>query len=225
MITEKQQKAQATLEDPRWSRVLARDAGFAGEFVYSVKTTGVYCRPDCPSRRARPENVSFHDSPAAAERAGFRPCKRCRPDQLSPTDRQRETIEALCRLIEAAEQIPTLAQLAAKAGISSYHLHRLFKQWTGLTPRTYAKALRARRVRQALGDADSVTEAFHRAGYNSSGRFYAESNQLLGMMPDRYRCAGARTRVQYAVTECFLGAVLVAQTELGICAVLLGDAA
>ena len=223
MNTAKQQRAQITLQDPRWSRILARDPQAAEHFVYSVKTTGVYCRPDCASRRARPENVAFHDSPADAERAGFRPCRRCRPDTISPTDQQRTLIETLCRFIETAEQIPTLAELSAQAGLSSYYLHRRFKQWTGLTPSAYAKAHRASRVRQALSDTRSVTEAVLEAGYNSSGRFYAESNQLLGMTPGRYRAAGAHTRIQFAVAQCFLGAVLVAQTDLGICAILLGD--
>lgn len=218
-----EQQSQANCADARWSAVLRRDPGADGEFVYGVKTTGVYCRPSCPSRTARPENVDFFNTAQEAQRAGFRPCKRCRPDQASADAPQRAKIAALCRMIDAAPQPPTLAELAASAGLSRYHLHRVFKQFTGLTPHQYAKARQALRLRDALDQADTITDAFNDAGYGSSGRFYAESTQVLGMTPGTYRAAGANMQIQFAVGDCSLGAVLVAQSELGICAILLGD--
>ncbi|UTW14315.1 bifunctional DNA-binding transcriptional regulator/O6-methylguanine-DNA methyltransferase Ada [Marinobacterium rhizophilum] len=218
-----EQSPQETRADPRWSAVVRRDADADGEFVYGVRTTGVYCRPSCPSRSARPENVSFYAGPAQASQAGFRPCKRCRPDQNSAQDEQRRKIAELCHLIDTASQLPTLAQLATHAGLSPYHLHRLFKQLTGLTPHQYGKARRAQRLREALDQDGSITDAFNDAGYGSSGRFYTESTQVLGMTPGTYRAAGANTDIQFAVGECSLGPVLVAQSNKGICAILLGD--
>jgi AraC family transcriptional regulator of adaptative response/methylated-DNA-[protein]-cysteine methyltransferase len=217
------QQAQIICADPRWRAVLNRDGSADGRFVYAVVTTGIYCRPSCPSRTALPENVRFHADSSAAERAGFRPCKRCHPDQASVQERQRNTIAALCRMIESAPQLPTLEELAARAGLSGHHLHRLFKQFTGLTPRQYAKAHQARRLRDALDQSETITDAFNAAGYGSSGRFYAESTQVLGMTPGSYRAGGDDARIQFAVGDCSLGAILVAQSDLGICAILLGD--
>lgn len=218
-----QQRAAATLADPRWAAVVARDSAADGQFVYSVASTGVYCRPGCSARLASPENVRFHTTPADAEQAGFRPCRRCQPDRQSLAAQQAATIAALCRFIEAAERAPTLAELAARSGVSSYHLHRLFKAQTGLTPRAYAAAQRARRVRYELQHGVSVTDAIYRAGYNSSGRFYEESRQLLGMTPSAYRTGGSNHRIRFAIGDCSLGSILVAQSEHGICAILLGD--
>ena len=175
--------AEATERDPRWAAVLARDPKADGSFWYSVKTTGVYCRPSCAARRARPENVQFHASREAAEQAGFRPCKRCTPDQASLHEQHAAKVAEACRLIEDPEQLPDLAALAAHAGISPWHFHRVFKAVTGLTPKAYANAHRARRVRRELSRSDSVTAAVYDAGYNSSGRFYAESGEVLGMTP------------------------------------------
>ena len=216
-------EAAATTRDPRWAAVVARDAGADGRFVYAVKTTGVYCRPSCGARRPRPENVSFHASAAAAEAAGFRPCRRCRPDEASPVDRQAALVADLCRYIEQAETEPRLAALAARAGLSPFHLHRVFKAVTGITPHEYAAAHRARRLHDALGGGGSVTEAIFDAGYGSSGRFYAQSDRLLGMTPGRYRAGGRDMVIRFAVGECSLGAILVAATERGVCAILLGD--
>jgi AraC family transcriptional regulator of adaptative response/methylated-DNA-[protein]-cysteine methyltransferase len=215
--------AAATVADPRWAAVAARDARADGQFVYSVQTTGVYCRPSCAARAARPENVAFHDSPAQAERAGFRPCKRCKPDQPSRAEQHAATVARLCRLIESAEQAPTLEQLAQHAGLSAYHLHRVFKAITGLTPRAYAAAHRARRMRRELDRSDTVTQAIYDAGYNSSGRFYEESKRVLGMTPTSYRAGGADTAIRFAIGECSLGSILVAQSDLGVCAILMGD--
>jgi AraC family transcriptional regulator, regulatory protein of adaptative response / methylated-DNA-[protein]-cysteine methyltransferase len=215
--------AAATVADPRWAAVLARDMTADGDFVYSVGTTGVYCRPSCASRRARPEHVAFHQTTADAERAGFRPCLRCRPDQPPLVEQHAATVARLCRFIESADQAPSLEALAQEAGLSVYHLHRLFKAATGLTPKAYAAAHRARRVRAELGRSDTVTEAIYGAGYNSNGRFYAQSNDVLGMTPSRYRAGGADTDIRFAIGECSLGAILVAASEIGVCAILIGD--
>lgn len=216
-------RAATTTGDPRWAAVVTRDSAADGRFFYSVKTTGVYCRPSCASRTARPENVEFHATTDAAERAGFRPCKRCKPDQ--PAGEQAARVAELCRLIERAEQMPSLATLAQHAGLSPWHLHRVFKAVTGLTPRAYAAAHRAQRVKTGLRKGATVTEAIYAAGYNSSARFYEQSNAVLGMTPSRYRAGGADTAIRFAVGQCTLGAILVAASARGICAILLGDAA
>ena len=209
--------------DPRWAAVLARDAHADDTFFYAVRTTGVYCRPSCPSRRANPKNVAFFDTCDAAEHAGFRPCKRCRPRAASLADRRATTVARICEYIKQAEQPPLLSELAARAGMSAYHFHRVFKATTGLSPRAYATAHRARRVRGELRRAPTVTQAIMDAGYNSGGRFYADSNQLLGMTPRQYRAGGARTKIHFAIGDCSLGAILVAQSLKGVCAILLGD--
>lgn len=214
----------ATVErDPRWAAVVARDPQADGRFYYSVKTTGVYCRPSCASRRARPENVEFHATREDAERAGFRPCKRCKPGQPSQLEQHAATVARACRLIEVSEQAPSLEDLARKAGLSPFHFHRVFKAVTGLTPRAYAAAHRARRVREHLGRTATVTEAIYDAGYGSNGRFYEESSRVLGMTPTRYRAGGANTVIRFAVGQSSLGAILVAASERGICSILLGD--
>jgi AraC family transcriptional regulator of adaptative response/methylated-DNA-[protein]-cysteine methyltransferase len=210
-----------TQDDPRWPAVVARDPQSDGQFYYSVKTTGVYCRPSCAARRARPENVRFHASCEDAEKAGFRPCKRCRPNQSTAV--HAEKIAEICRLIETSEETPSLEQLAGAAGLSTYYFHRVFKAATGLTPKKYAAAHRDSLVRKALGGAGTVTEAIYEAGYNSNGRFYETSNRVLGMTPSSYRSGGARTEIRFAVGECSLGSILVAQSDRGICAILLGN--
>lgn len=216
-------RAAAIVDDPRWAALVARDRAADGQFVYAVGTTGIYCRPSCAARRPRPENVSFHATPADAERAGFRPCRRCHPERPQAPAPHAELVTALCRHIEQAERIPRLQELAARAGLSPYHLHRVFKAVTGLTPHAYALAHRARRVRSALARGDAVTEAIYEAGYTSGGPFYAESKRVLGMTPTRYRDGGARTTIRFAVGQCSLGAILVAASEHGVCAILLGD--
>jgi AraC family transcriptional regulator of adaptative response/methylated-DNA-[protein]-cysteine methyltransferase len=167
--------------------------------------------------------VRFHATYTEAEQAGFRPCKRCKPNQASPVEQHVVKIAAACRFIENSEETPSLAQLAYHAGLSTYHFHRVFKAVTGLTPKAYAAAQRAKRVRSTLGTSPTVTEALYDAGYNSNGRFYATANEVLGMTPSNYRAGGARTAIRFAVGECSLGAILVAQSERGICAILLGD--
>jgi AraC family transcriptional regulator of adaptative response/methylated-DNA-[protein]-cysteine methyltransferase len=215
--------AAATAADPRWAAVQARDRAADGRFVYSVRTTGVYCRPSCGARPPRPENVAFHDSAEAAQRAGFRPCKRCRPDAPRGADPQAALVAGLCRHIEQAETVPSLEDLAARAGLSPWHLHRVFKRATGVTPRAWANAHRAARVRRKLAHGESVTAAIYDAGYGSNGRFYAEADRVLGMTPTAFREGGKDTEIRFAVGECTLGAILVARSERGIVAILLGD--
>lgn len=213
----------ATERDPRWACVVARDAAADGSFVYSVATTGVFCKPSCASRRARPQNVRFHADAAAARAAGFRPCKRCRPDGGSLAEEHAALVAAACRRIERDDTAPTLDDLAHEAGMSPFHFHRVFKRVVGVTPKDYAAARRARRVREALPAASSVTDALYDAGYNSNGRFYEESARVLGMAPRHYRAGGARQRIRFAIAQCTLGALLVARSERGVCAIALGD--
>jgi AraC family transcriptional regulator, regulatory protein of adaptative response / methylated-DNA-[protein]-cysteine methyltransferase len=223
MATGSEMRQAAAVSDPRWAAVVARDAKADGAFFYAVRTTGVYCRPSCGARTPRPENVTFYPTASDAERAGFRPCKRCRPDRGSLAEQHAAKVAELCRFIERADRAPTLDELADRAGLSAYHLHRIFKKATGLTPKSYASAQRAKRVREQLAGGGTVTDAIYGAGYNSNGRFYAESDQVLGMTPTRYRTGGAGTRIRFAVGECSLGAILVAQSERGVCAILIGD--
>ncbi|HEY0838986.1 MAG TPA: bifunctional DNA-binding transcriptional regulator/O6-methylguanine-DNA methyltransferase Ada [Vulgatibacter sp.] len=213
----------AAADDPRWASVSARDPRADGRFFYSVRTTGVYCRPSCTARPARPENVAFHSAAADAEAAGFRPCKRCRPDEPPLAQRHALTVTELCRMIRDAEREPSLAELARNAGMSTFHLHRIFKAVTGLTPKAYAAAHRAERMRAGLGRSDSVTEAIYDAGYGSSGRFYGETNDVLGMTPSEFRAGGVNAEIRFAVGECSLGSILVAASRKGVCAISLGD--
>jgi AraC family transcriptional regulator of adaptative response/methylated-DNA-[protein]-cysteine methyltransferase len=172
---------------------------------------------------ARPEHVRFHTTCEDAEKAGFRPCKRCKPRQPSLVEQYAATVTAACRIIEASETVPGLEDLAKRVGVSPYHFHRMFKQVTGLTPRAYAAAHREKQMRHALGRCGTVTEAIFDAGYTSSGRFYETSNEVLGMTPTNYRAGGANTEIRFAIGECSLGSILVATSDRGICAILLGD--
>ena len=210
--------------DPRWRAVTLRDRTFDGQFYYAVTTTGVYCRPSCTARAARPENVTFYASCEDAERAGFRPCKRCKPNEPSLVAQNAAKVAEICRVIETAPQIQSLNAMARRAGLSPSHFHRLFKTVTGVTPRAYAIALRAKRVRDALAEPDTtVTEAIYGAGFNSSGRFYETSSEMLGMTPATYRDGGKNIKLCFAIGECSLGAILVARSERGVCAILMGD--
>jgi AraC family transcriptional regulator of adaptative response/methylated-DNA-[protein]-cysteine methyltransferase len=211
----------AIAEDVMLAAVRGRDASFDGRFVYGVRTTGVFCRPSCASRPARRENLSFHAGPAAAREAGFRACKRCRPEVEA--DARSEAVTRACRQIEAAEAVPSLEALARTAGFSAFHFHRLFKAATGVTPAAYAASHRARRVAEGLRSSASVTEAIYDAGFNSAGRFYETSTARLGMTPTALRKGGAGAEIRFAVGQCSLGAVLAAATDKGVCAILLGD--
>jgi AraC family transcriptional regulator of adaptative response/methylated-DNA-[protein]-cysteine methyltransferase len=222
-MSQKARAAGAIESDPRWAAVTARSAAADGSFFYSVRTTGVYCRPSCGSRRPRPENVRFHATREEAERAGFRACKRCHPDRPSLTEQHAAIVTEICRLIETSSRVPALEGLAARAGMSPFHFHRVFKAVTGLTPRAYAAAHRGERVRRELGKSSTVTAAIYESGYASNGRFYGESERMLGMTPTEYRAGGANAEIHFAVGECSLGSILVARSERGVCAILLGD--
>jgi AraC family transcriptional regulator of adaptative response/methylated-DNA-[protein]-cysteine methyltransferase len=209
--------------DARWAAVQDRDPAADGVFYYSVRTTGVYCRPSCGARSALRANVAFHASCADAEAAGFRPCLRCRPDRPPLAERQARAVAEACRILDALDAAPDLDAVAQAVGMSRFHFQRVFKRHAGVTPKAYAAARRAARVREALGQAGSVTDALYAAGFNSSSRFYAESEAMLGMAPGRFKAGGAGEEIRFAVGACSLGAILVAATGRGICAVLMGD--
>jgi AraC family transcriptional regulator, regulatory protein of adaptative response / methylated-DNA-[protein]-cysteine methyltransferase len=207
----------------RWNAVIQRDPKADGKFYYSVKTTGVYCRPSCAARLALRKNVVFHDSCKAAERAGFRACKRCQPNGRPLAEEYAVKVAATCRAIETAEEMPGLDALAKAVAMSKFHFHRVFTKITGLTPKAYAKAHRAERMRKELPKRNTVTEAIYRAGFNSNGRFYVESSQMLGMTPKSFQRGGAGETIRFAIGECSLGSILVAASAKGICAISLGD--
>ena len=211
----------------RWAALQRRDRAYDGVFYYSVRSTGVFCRPSCAARTALRRNVAFHASCADAVAAGFRPCLRCRPDLAPLAERQAAAIAQACALIDAnhanhaSDDAVDLDTLAAACAMSKFHFHRLFKAHTGITPKAYAMARRAARVGAQLASAPSVTDAIYAAGFHSSGRFYATTR--LGMTPTRYRQGGAGETIRFAIGACSLGAILVAATERGVCALFLGD--
>ncbi len=211
------------LDDGRWTAVVARDSRQDGDFYYCVETTGVYCRPSCPSRPAKRANVRFCATPAEAEAQGFRPCRRCRPNAPSQQELDAEKVARACRMIEAAEAPPTLAQLARAAGLSPHHFHRLFSRIAGVAPKAYAQAHRRARLRSKLREGQTVTEAIYDSGYHSSARFYATAKDTLGMTPTAYRAGAPRETVRFAIGQSSLGAVLVAASAIGVCAISLGD--
>ena len=214
---------QSVADDPRWARVVARDKTADGQFWYSVSTTGVYCRPSCPSRTANPGNVVLHPTLASAKATGFRPCRRCNPDGPSSEVENAALVAQACRMIEQSVDAPSLDELADTIGLSPSHFHRVFKAATGLTPKGYAAAHRAKKLRQELSSGSSVTDAIYGAGFNSSGRFYEKSTDLLGMKPSRYRAGGSSEEIKFAVGQTSLGAILVASSTKGVAAILLGD--
>ena len=219
----KPQQTNATAQDPRWARILARDRSADGKFWYTVKTTGIYCRPSCPSRNANPKNVTLHDSLESAKATGFRACKRCKPDGASQQALHAALVAKACRLIERSETPPSLTALSKAVGLSASHFHRMFKAAAGLTPKEYIAAHRAGRVRGELAKAGSVTEAIYDAGFNSSGRFYERSADMLGMTPSRFRAGGSNEEIRFAVGQSSLGAILVASSAKGVVAVLIGE--
>lgn len=209
-------------EENRWQAILDRDVGSDGAFVYAVRSTGIYCRPSCPSRRPRRDQVIFFPVSEAAERAGFRPCRRCRPQEN--TSPQVKWVQHICRYIETHLNDPlTLANLSAEVGISPYHLQRTFKRIMGLTPRQYAEAYRLGRLKTRLREGEDVTRALYAVGYGSSSRVYERAPTQLGMTPATYRRGGRGMRISYTIVDCPLGRLLVAATERGVCAVSLGD--
>jgi AraC family transcriptional regulator, regulatory protein of adaptative response / methylated-DNA-[protein]-cysteine methyltransferase len=210
-------------DDPRWALIVARDKTADGQLWYSVSTTGVYCRPSCPSRTANPTNVQLHDTLESAKATGFRPCKRCRPDGPSLQCENAGLVAKACRIIEESEEEPSLEHLAKSTGRSPSYFHRMFKATAGVTPKEYAVAQRAKRVRQGLASGNSVTETIYDAGFNSSGRFYENSTDMLGMTPSQYRAGGTDEDIKFAIGQATLGAILVASSKKGVAAILLGD--
>jgi len=205
--------------DPRWEAVLGRDKSHDGEFVFAVSSTGVYCRPSCPSRRPRRENVRFFALPQQAEKAGYRACLRCRPRALSG-DGQTDAVKAICRFIEQHLDEPiTLERLGKEFRQSPFHLQRRFKAVLGITPREYADACRLRMLKRNLQAGDTVTRAMYNAGYGSSSRLYERTSSQLGMTPDKYRRGAIAATIRYTVADSPLGRMLIAATERGICAI------
>lgn len=207
----------------RWKAIVARDKSADGAFVVAVRTTGIYCRPGCPARTPLRKNVQFFASCDEAERAGFRACRRCLPKSASLDAQHATRIAESCRAIERADTAPSLSVLARSAGLSPSRFHRLFKQLTGVTPRAYAAAVQSGRVRDALRRSRSITSAIHASGFGSSGRFYESAPSRLGMTPTELRAGGCGITIRYAVEKCWLGLVLVAATDRGICAIMFGD--
>jgi AraC family transcriptional regulator, regulatory protein of adaptative response / methylated-DNA-[protein]-cysteine methyltransferase len=210
-------------DDPRWARIVARDKTADGQLWYSVATTGVYCRASCPSRIANPKNVQLHDTLESAKATGFRPCRRCNPEGPSVDAENAALVAKACRIIEESEEVPSLDVLADAIGRSPSYFHRVFKAATGLTPKEYAAGHRATKVRHGLACGNTVTEAIYDAGFNSSGRFYEKSTDLLGMTPSQYRAGGKNEEIRFAVGQTSLGAILVASSKKGVAAILLGD--
>jgi AraC family transcriptional regulator of adaptative response/methylated-DNA-[protein]-cysteine methyltransferase len=207
-----------------WRAVLTRNLDFDGVFVYGVRTTGIYCRPSCPARKPKLRNVAFFPLPEVAEKAGFRPCKRCQPDAFNSPDPQVELARQVCRYIEAnLEARLTLETLGERFGLSPNHLQRVFKQVVGVSPQAYTEARRMDRIRAALGEGQEIIPALFEAGYSSSSRIYSKSSAQLGMTPRRYQRLGEGVRILYTISMCPLGWLLVAATQMGICAVQIGD--
>ena len=210
-------------DDQRWDAVARRDRNADGYFYYSVATTGVYCRPSCGARQPLRKNVAFHLNAQAARRAGFRPCKRCRPDGPDMADERASLIAAACRTLENTSEPPDLDRIASEAHMSRFHFQRVFKEVTGVTPRAYFSECRKKRVQAGLSRSRTITETIYDSGFNSNGRFYASSAQMLGMTPKDYRSGGGEHAIRFAVGQCSLGSILVATTDKGLCAILLGD--
>jgi AraC family transcriptional regulator of adaptative response/methylated-DNA-[protein]-cysteine methyltransferase len=206
-----------------WQAATLRDNRFDGSFVFAVSSTGIYCRPSCPSRRPQRERVSFFRLPEAAEQAGFRACRRCHPQRAVAPEPQVEVVRAVCRLLDEREdENLDLATLAAHAGLSASHLQRTFKSVMGITPRQYAEARRTNRFKAGIGRGASVTNAMYDAGYGSSSRLYERATAELGMTPATYRRGGSGAAIDYTIVMSPLGRLLVAATEKGVCSVTLG---
>jgi AraC family transcriptional regulator of adaptative response/methylated-DNA-[protein]-cysteine methyltransferase len=211
------------LEEERWQAVLSRDSRLDNEFVFAVRSTGVYCRPSCPARRPLRENVQFFTFPEDAEEAGYRPCLRCHPRGTSVPGHQSDLVRDACQAIDESSEPVRLADLGAQLGVSPAHLQRTFKRVMGVTPRQYAESVRASRFKQQVRDGDSVTGAMYVAGYGSSSRLYESASHTFGMTPASYRRGGEGATIAYTILDCPLGRLLVAATDRGICAVSLGD--
>lgn len=209
-------------DNDRWRRVLARDRASDGAFVYAVRSTGIFCRPSCASRRPLRVHVRFFADPKEARRSGFRPCRRCRPEVAS--DPRRTLVARICKtLAQSTESIPTLAQLAETFKMSPFHLQRVFKAAAGVSPRAYAATLRLSRLKASLKNGEPVTGALYEAGFGSSSRLYEMAPAALGMTPASYARGGRGTAISYTIGTCPLGRILVAATARGIAMVSLGD--
>jgi AraC family transcriptional regulator of adaptative response/methylated-DNA-[protein]-cysteine methyltransferase len=209
-----------------WDAVTSHDRNMDGVFYYAVMSTGVYCRPSCPSKRPRRENVVFFRARDAAEHAGFRPCKRCKPDVTAATDPNIQLVEKVCRYIEShPDEAVTLEALSRALGISPFYLQRTFKARTGITPRAYADSRRLNSLKAGLREGHSVTRSLYDAGYGSSSRLYERAAAQLGMTPSRYRKQGAGVKMQYAITATPIGKMLLASTDRGVCSIQFGDTA
>lgn len=212
-------------DEGRWQALVQRDPHACGEFVYGVLTTGVYCRPTCASRLPNRENVRFFDTGKEAEQAGFRPCKRCRPQAADWTQPQIHTALKACKMIDEADTPPSLKELARACGLSPFHFQRLFKKILGVTPKQYAVERRESLLRKHLKEDSTITEAMYHAGFGSSSRFYEKATATLGMKPSLYKNGAQDVRIRFAIVPCFLGLVLVAATAQGICAIDFGSTA
>jgi len=210
-------------QDPRWAQIVQRSTAADGQFWYSVSSTGVYCRPACPARTAHPRFVLIHDTLESARTTGYRPCGRCHPEHASLHEENRSLVAHACALIADSTHALPLEALATMLHRSPRHLHRLFKHFTGLTPKAYQAARRADLLREALHKQGTVTTALYDAGYGSSGQFYAQAADRLGMRPSRYRKGAPNETLHFALGECALGTILVASSARGIAAIDLGD--
>lgn len=206
-----------------WAAVCARDERMDGAFVYAVKTTGIFCRASCAARLPLLKNVEFFAHVRAATKAGYRACKRCKPEQASPQHTRATMVARLCRLIETSDSVLSLSDLAREAQLSPFYVHRVFTEVTGVTPRAYGNAHRLKRVRKSLRAASSITSAIFDSGYNSSSRFYEKSNKVLGMTPNRFRRGAKNVCIRFAFARSSLGHVLIATTAKGVCSIDFGD--
>lgn len=211
------------IDELRWNALLKRDPSVEKQFVYSVFTTGIYCRPTCPSKLALRKNISFYNTCEEAEKLGFRPCKRCRPNGLSLDEKNTEIAIKACRIIELEETFPTSEYLAESVGVSLYHFQRIFKKIIGITPKQYAISYRENKVKLELKGNSSVTNAIYNAGYNSNSRFYEKSTNMLGMKPKEFQSGAKGMQINYTIVSCKFGFLLIAVTYRGICSVLFGD--
>jgi AraC family transcriptional regulator of adaptative response/methylated-DNA-[protein]-cysteine methyltransferase len=211
-------------DEQLWQAVVSKDARFDGQFVFAVSSTGVYCRPSCPSRRAHRERVSFFDLPEAAEQAGFRACLRCQPQRARVLDPQMELVQRVCSVLNASDsETVKLAELASHAGVSVFHLQRTFKRVMGISPRQYLAARRFGNFKALVRKGDSVTTALYESGFNSSSRLYEYASEELGMTPATYSRGGRGVNINYTITDSSMGRLLVAMTERGVCAVRMSD--